>query len=76
MKSMTLPSSAAKKPRAAGTNQILPTSSSDGLIVFSPSFHFAGQTSPGWLATNCAALSLRTVSVTSRAMALSWISRS
>src|SRR5690606_26427199 len=33
------------------TNQILPTSSSDGARVSSPSSHLAGQTSPGWLRT-------------------------
>ena len=31
--------------------QILPTRSSDGLRVFSPSFHLAGHTSPGCAAT-------------------------
>src|SRR5690606_36744627 len=68
----------APAPRTAARGrvgrQILPTRSSDGFRVFSPSFHLAGQTSFGWAATYCAALSLRRVSVTSRAIALSWIS--
>src|SRR5690606_19747942 len=57
-----------------GCGQILPTRSSDGFRVFSPSFHLAGQTSFGLAATYWAALSLRRVSLTSRAIALSWIS--
>src|SRR5690606_14766457 len=56
------------------TGQILPTRSSDGVMVLAPSFHLAGQTSPGCSATYLAAFSLRSVSLTSRAMALSWTS--
>src|SRR5690606_20203900 len=51
-----------------GSGQILPTRSSDGFSVFSPSFHFAGHTSPGCAATYCAALTLRSRSPASRPM--------
>ena len=56
------------------TRQILPTRSSEGLRVFSPSFHLAGQTSPGWDATYCAARTLRRSSSALRPIPLSWIS--
>src|SRR5690606_18379590 len=58
-----------------GMVQILPTRSSDGVRVLSPSFHLAGHTSFGWAAVNWAAFSLRRVSETSRAISLEWISR-
>jgi hypothetical protein len=47
-------------PRLA---QILPTRSSDGASVFCPGCHFAGQTSPSWLATYWDAWILRTSSL-------------
>src|SRR5690606_7341119 len=56
-------------------DQILPTRSSEGAMDLAPSFHLAGHTWPGLAATNWAALSLRKVSLTSRAIALSWTSR-
>src|SRR6185312_9906059 len=46
--------------------QILPTRSSDGARVFSPSFHLAGQTSFGWALTYWAAFTLRSSSLASR----------
>src|SRR3546814_14116639 len=52
--------SAVGGPEATGNeDQILPTSSSDGASVCSPSSHLAGQTSSGCAATYCAALTLR-----------------
>src|SRR5690606_14871099 len=51
-----------------GSGQILPTRSSAGLSVFSPSFHFAGHTSPGCAATYCAALTWRSRSRAPRPM--------
>jgi hypothetical protein len=42
--------------------------------VAAPGFHLAGHTSFGWLATNCAACTLRTSSSALRPMPLSWIS--
>src|SRR5690606_33366617 len=46
--------------------QILPTRSSEGARVASPSSHLAGQTSPGWAATYWAALILRSRSAALR----------
>src|SRR3989344_424580 len=51
-------------------DQILPTRSSEGARVLAPSFHLAGQTWPGLAAVYWAALSLRRVSETSRAISL------
>ena len=58
-----------------GCGQILPTRSSEGFRVSAPSFHLAGQTSPGCEATYRAALTLRSSSPASRPMPLSWISQ-
>ena len=59
---------ATREGRAASVRaaQILPTRSSEGARVSSPSSHLAGQTSPGWLATYCAALTLRSSSAALR----------
>ena len=54
--------------------QILPTRSMLGFRVDSPFFHLAGQTSPSWLATNCAASTLRSNSLASRPILLSFSS--
>src|SRR5690606_15960447 len=64
-----------------GEGQILPTRSSDGFRVLSPSFHLAGQTSPGCAATYWAALTLRSRSPASRPMpsaviSIAWITPS
>ena len=42
------PGAAPGRGAASGSGQILPTRSSDGARVSSPSSHLAGQTSPGW----------------------------
>src|SRR6218665_1376896 len=52
----------------------LPTKSSEGVRVLAPSIHLAGQTWPGLAAVHWAALGFRTVSLTSRAVSLEWIS--
>ncbi len=49
-------------------DQILPTRSSDGASVASPSSHLAGQTSFGFARTYCAAFTLRRSSVAERPM--------
>src|SRR5690606_19404165 len=52
-------------------DQILPTRSMEGLSVSAPSFHLAGQTSPGCSATYLAAFTLRSSSAALRPMLLS-----